>query len=729
MHVVEQNIIGTGSSVIIGLDQSTGGFRTVAVDDLVDSALYIKNEYPGLKRLINIANFPSQAVEAAYKSASGLYDPSVGKIADSIYTMTRSAVALMLLKREPSSDTLNKAAYELARDMYISGGIASAAAKLSNAADKPVDECKAVIAAKLVRVHACSESRNDKHDYPIVFKPKSPEFLRSVLLRINRRALIKCPTGYGKSSLVINRCIEDSLAQGKKVLVISHRRSIISNTNIPGLVDYKDVQPGQMKHARGLKIVINSLKSAKFDDFIKDVDLVVIDEAAQVLDHVFEGSVVEREVVWQILRDVVWNAKSVVLADADINDECLSLIRKNNEFISCFEVAQAHSDVTCHLAPLDQVRAMAIASAQEGKNVLVAIDIRRDAEALGKVLEKAGITPLVITSTSADWPEQAAFIANPNTTAHSVVIYSPAITSALNITSGHFQAHFGLFEGSVTPRTAIQMLRRDRTAKSFVIGVRNPQHKHEEIAEVEFEASAKSEFDVLRMEHRKRTGWLRDNIQFTLAHELKRQGFKLEVIQKDDEMGIEGFKANSIGRRAAKKDTATSLLNAKAISETQAKRVRDNGSTSPTEYFSAIRYNAQKALKTKELTFRDCQFWGEGVGQVKLDNFRKLFEQPQTTFDAIVQELFQGLLAGSWTPEQSVALYDRINALRSQAILLGYKLPKATGTVTDRSKQGAISEIMALHGLKTKRRDGGRSGYYYIIDPKSFEQMCEYSGL
>lgn len=729
MHAVEQNIIGTGNSVIIGLDQSVAGFRTAAVSDLMESAMYIKNEYPWLKRLINIGSAPGQAVEAAYRSASGLYDPSVGKLTDCIYTMTRSAVALLLLKLEPSFETFNKAAYELARDMYISGDIVSAAAKLSVISGKPVDECKAVIAAKLVRLQTFSESRNDKHGYPVVFTPKSPEFLRSVLLRINRRALIKCPTGYGKSRLVINRCIEDSLALDKKVLVISHRRSIISNTDIPGLVDYKDVQPGQMKHARGLKIVINSLKSAKFDDFIKDVDLVVIDEAAQVLDHVFEGSVVKRDVVWQTLRDVVWNAKSVVLADADINDECLSLIRKENEFISCFEVAQAHSDVTCHLAPLDQVRAMAIAAAQEGKNVLVAIDIRRDAEALGKVLEKAGVIPLVITSVSVDWPEQAAFIANPNTTAHSVVIYSPAITSALSITSGHFQAHFGLFEGSVTPRTAIQMLRRDRTARSFVIGVRNPQHKHEEIAEVEFEASPKSEFDVARKEHRKRTGWLRDNIQFTLAHELKRQGFKLEVIRNDDEMGIEGFKANSTGRRAAKKETATILLNATAASEAQAKRVRDTGSTSPTEYFAAIRFTAQRALKIKDLTLRDCQFWGEGVGQIKLDNYRKLFDAPQTTFDSIVQELFQGLLAGSWTPAQSVALYDRINAVRSQAILAGYKLPKATGTVTDRSKQGAISEIMSLHGLKTRRRDGGKSGYYYTIDPVTMAHMKGYTGL
>ncbi|AZE41435.1 relication protein RepA [Pseudomonas chlororaphis subsp. aureofaciens] len=372
---------------------------------------------------------------------------------------------------------------------------------------------------------------------------------------------------------------------------------------------------------------------------------------------------------------------------------------------------------------------MALSAAQAGQNTLIACDIARDAEALGKVLEKGGIESLVITSKTAGWPAQSAFISNPNTTAHQVVIYSPAITSALSITSGHFQAHFGLFEGSVTPRSAIQMMRRDRTAKEFVIGLRNPQNKREEIAQVEFDASAKSAFDDVRKAHMTRTGWLRDNIQLTLPYELKRQGFQLEMIPNDNDLGIEGFKANSAGRRAVKKDTALILLNATASTEVQAKRTQKIGSSSEAEHFAAIRYQAQQGLKRKDLTFQDAQFWGEGIGQVKLDNYRKLFVEPSTTFEALVQELHTGLLNDTWTPADSVALYDRINAVRHEAILAGFKMPKNTGSVSDRSKQGAISEIMSLHGLKTKRKDGGKSGYYYIIDPKSLEQMEEYTGL
>lgn len=729
MHQVEQNIAGNGNSVIIGTHLLVDGFRTVAVDDLAESAAYIKSEYPSLKRLVDISGSASQAIEAAYKTASGLYDQKLGKLTDNIYQLNRSDVALLALKSELTESAFGKAAYELAKDTYIAGDLSLASKRLADASGKTQEQCAQAIAAKTLRVQAFFESRSDRHDFPVIHKPTSAGWLRSVLLRMNRRALIKCPTGWGKSSQVINPCIQDFLEAGKKVLVISHRRSIIKSLGIPGLVDYEDVQPGQMQKTKGLKVVVNSLISAKFDDFIKDVDLVVIDEAAQVIDHVFEGSVQQREVVWNTLRQVVHNAKSVVFADADINDECLSLIKKGNEFINCFEIDQAHTDLNCKVGALDQVRAMALNAAQAGQNTLIACDIARDAEALGKVLEKDGIEPLVITSKSAGWPAQSAFISNPNTTAHQVVIYSPAITSALSITSGHFQAHYGLFEGSVTPRSAIQMMRRDRTAKEFVIGLRNPQNKREEIAQVEFDASAKSAFDDARKDHMTRTGWLRDNIQLTLPYELKRQGFQLEMIPNDNDLGIEGFKANSSGRRAVKKDTALTLLNATAATEAQTKRTQRIGSCSEAEHFAAIRYQAQQGLKRKELTFHDAQFWGEGVGQVKLDNYRKLFTKASTKFEELVQELHKGLLSGTWSPAHSVALYDRINQVRHEAILAGFKMPKNTGSVSDRSKQGAISEIMNLHGLKTKRKDGGKSGYYYIIDPKSLEQMREYTGL
>jgi hypothetical protein len=733
--LVESRTLGEGTTIIIGKRGLVPGYVTVSVPDrLLDTAFYVKSEYSKkYKLLIDMSLNASAAVDVAFKTASGLYDSNLGKITDNIYDLPRSDISLMVLRKDKSQHAFETAAYELAREIQAFGSLGDASRKLAEASGEDLFSCAAAIASKDKIVAKWFDKYSDNYthehvttDAPLVYMQYSVTKARQGF-----RAMLKLPTGFGKTSKLLNPAIQSYLDAGKKVLVISHRRSIIKNITVPGLVDYEDVWIGQMNNAKGLKIVVNSLISAKFDDFLQNVDLVVIDEAAQVIDHTLEGSVRDRDEVWIALRNVVQNAKSVIFADADANDECLALLKKDSQPVTVFEIDQAHSDIKCKIGALDQVRSMAINSAKEGHKVLVAVDIAKDAEAMGKVLEKAGINPLVITSKTAGWPAQSAFIANPNTDLHNVVIYSPAITSALSITSGHFTRHYGLFEGSVTPRSAIQMLRRDRKTTEFVIGVRNPQAKRQEIAQVEYDASSKSEFDNVRFKHMIRTSWLRDNIQFSLPQELRRQGFELEKIENDDAQGIEGWKSKSSGRRAVKTDTATLLLHAQAANELQATRIKKNGSNSEQEHFAAIRFFAEKALKNPNLTFNDCSFWGEGVGQVKLNNFRKLYDEPANTFDELAQELYDGHLHGQWQAAKTADLYQRMNDVRHEAVLAGYEMPKQTDAdkVDPKTKQATLTTILKMHGLKTKRVDGGKSGYYYVIDLKSLEQMQEYTGL
>ncbi|SDQ66331.1 hypothetical protein SAMN04490192_2513 [Pseudomonas lundensis] len=49
--------------------------------------------------------------------------------------------------------------------------------------------------------------------------------------------------------------------------------------------------------------------------------------------------------------------------------------------------------------------------------------------------------------------------------------------------------------------------------------------------------------------------------------------------------------------------------------------------------------------------------------------------------------------------------------------------------VDSRHKQATITAILKAHGLQTKRRDGGKEGYYYIFDDVSLAQMKGYTGL
>lgn len=731
---IESKILGDvqfSKVVVLNHAGEIEGHMTVNTGSPLKESEYFRSEYPQIKRLIDISTDSVNAIYAAYSTASGIYDGDNGKLADNVYDVRRSTVFLKVLARAKSEKALDKAALELAREPFGNVDIPRAVALLVDASSLDARLCAAALARNINKVETDYSARSDDYKYWIKGEPESPETLCAEILADKPRdRLLQLPTGWGKTSKVLQKVIESYLSANKKVLVISHRRSIIKNLNIDGLVNYEDVVPQQMETALGLKLVVNSINSLKFSEFLKNVDLVVVDEASQVINHIFEGSVEDREGVWNTFKALTSKGRGVtIMADADINDQCLALLNNGHDIVRVSSKKQSHDDIKIQLGQLDQVRALALDSIGAGKKILVACDIAKDARALGKAAEKLGVKALVITAESANWPDQAAFISNPNSTDHKVVVYSPAITSALSITSGHFDEHFGLFEGSVTPREAVQMLRRNRTIKEFTVGVRNPQNRKEEVADVEFQASQKTPFDIELHAHRKRNAWLRDNILFTLPREMHRQGFGIEQLERDDEKAIQDFKANSLARKALKKDSAQKILSAKPLRELDAKRVLKNGSSSEEEYFSALRAQVQIALKKNELTVEDAKFWGEGVGRVKLANFAKLSIGGLNEFEWIVREIYAGMQSGNWKPENSVAAYDRINKVRDQAILAGFRLPKNSPNISDRSKQGAISEIMAMHGLKTKRKDGGEKiGYYYIIDPDSLTQMRGYVG-
>lgn len=78
-------------------------------------------------------------------------------------------------------------------------------------------------------------------------------------------------------------------------------------------------------------------------------------------------------------------------------------------------------------------------------------------------------------------PEVEAFTNQPKKMVkkYDGLIYSPSISSGVSIEQKHFDRHFGMFCGEVVPSDAVQMLRRDRTAKEFIIGFDKARAKRE----------------------------------------------------------------------------------------------------------------------------------------------------------------------------------------------------------------------------------------------------------
>lgn len=66
--------------------------------------------------------------------------------------------------------------------------------------------------------------------------------------------------------------------------------------------------------------------------------------------------------------------------------------------------------------------------------------------------------------------------------------------------------------------------------------------------------NAPSAFDALRYDHCSSEAWLKDNIAHTLPALLLMQGFRVDVLEHDDEMSTAGFVADAQGRKAVKRD-------------------------------------------------------------------------------------------------------------------------------------------------------------------------------
>lgn len=747
--------------------------KTVIIEnnrEALATALELR-EYASTTRLMSIDGNVLNAISVAYKTASGLHSANDGQIAKSIYNMSKIAIALMIVRADNSDKTFDAAAFEIARDVFVSGKTEDKAKALAEATGRTEESCVAAISSKLEFL----TSRMNSKTNPLTdsgLNIESMEAIRDAFLATGGKLLVCAGTGEGKSSKINQPVIQNYIDNDKKVLVISHRRSINKTlANIPGIVSYDECNdPRDLQNAKGLKIVVNSLNALKFKRFIASVDLVIIDEASQVISHVLGGEVKNRQSVWETLNFVVKNTANVIMSDADIDFRCAEMIGTGYKL---FRKPAAHAGITVHTGDINHVRALAVASACK-VNTLIACDAVKEAQALAKSIEKqGGPVALVITADNAQWPEQAAFIANPNATAHQVVIYSPVITSALSITSGHFRAHYGVFQGQVVPSDAIQMLRRDRTAKSFTVGIKQPSYSKSEAVEATYkckpvclddlldtlsfkdgeqdkEALVRSvlgslQFQFLEYTHRRDEAWLRDNIQSTLPASLLARGFSVDVIDHDDDLSLHGFKSDSLARRTVKRQIAKGVSHAVSADESTAQRVRDYGSSNEQEYLEASRARAIAVMGVTTFNMNDAMVWGQGEGESKIRLYRKLhnhsdvfsglYATTSTDQDATNDEIAAKVMAllkpalvvmtysNAWTENRSIELFDTLNAIRTDVLKAGIRLSAAK---TNQAKKADITKIFAQFGLSVKRHETTNKQHFYTISPKSLTQMTRY---
>lgn len=570
--------------------------------------------------------------------------------------------------------------------------------------------------------------------------------------------------GSGKSELaraVVGKVTEN---ERHKAVIITHRRTIADSCmkGVPGVVHYEHVEPGAELNMRALVICANSIIRPNLAEFLKKVNVVIIEEAAQTLRHIASGTVDRRGEVLGKLNELVSGAHANLLLDADSNSKVLRLIRDNkpnDSVVSILEKPVDFSKITVEMNRYEQAEGMIEGMLSSGP-VAIATDSKRKVDRLNTKIRKEfpDSARLSVHSDNVLGKAQCAFIQDPNVEADGIdaLIYSPAITSSVSITNPRFQSHVGLFSGVVTATDAVQMLRRNRPCTHFTVGVRNSGRYLPDTAEqILAGATSVTEFDRWAAEIEADDNFVRNHFQAALYIIAKHYGFNVVIADERADAVENGKSWELSGMRLESHEAKQSLLNAHAAGHKAVeKRTENAGETAETTALGIERARLERTVGKSEITEDDVKAWGRGVlsahvtnleilrsDAVKADKLdkkdtkntafkdKRRIGEHRSVFRMIFEELginpFTG--KGTYTVADANRLLARIQSNRSHFNSL--RLETKVGKSEIKSGTRKVNKLLGEFGFEVIAKDSsnknGRQRKYSIC-PKSWVRMQSY---
>lgn len=296
-------------------------------------------------------------------------------------------------------------------------------------------------------------------------------------------SLLRCPIGSGKTT-AISKLIKNIKGS---VLSITYLQSLAKEISYKfDIENYQDYQCynlpefAKLTELQRLSICLNSLYKLldKQGRLIRPFDIVVIDEIQQVIRRL-PSDIKKKTKVLSALKQIVQQAKHLILMDAHIDSLTMNLLKKwlpEEEFFVLLNEYQVGKDRNILLYDHEgMILDKALEALNNNQKVFIVSNSRKAAwEAFHFLKSATGKKGLAITGDNSGDNQTENFFSNVNGEAkkYDFIVASPSITSGISIDEDIFGFVGGIFTHMVnTPMDCIQALGRVRKAKTFHVYV------------------------------------------------------------------------------------------------------------------------------------------------------------------------------------------------------------------------------------------------------------------
>lgn len=568
--------------------------------------------------------------------------------------------------------------------------------------------------------------------------------------------IVRFPMGSRKTQGII----KPMMWEADKAAFFAHRVSLIGgawdalNKDMPStlmpVTHYKDPILGEtLGLTNKLTCCINSCLKSDFGHLLNNLDTLCFDEAAQTLRHVTAGGAVKYpvQVFNRMIEMMATTRDNVILADADANDTLvdfceLGLKQRNAHLQALYgestepqkiHIIDGHtdcSDTSIYYTDSDTAFQKAVEDVAAGHKVLIANDSANDGEKLFTHLQsmhpdKKG---LFISLDTKENNQVERFTDNPNVESkqYDYLIYSPSISSGVSIENEHFKKHYGIFCGTVAPSDAIQMIRRDRNAREFVVGLSTIHNKREESAmnmwlgmilandsqlAVELNSETRTievktgdlDFDLFRLELIAQENKAKNDFANNLLCILYADGYKINSLDTTDIDKEKGQAAKEAARNTLKAIDINRHLSEQTPTQEKRDNLLNKANITREEKAQLNRFNIENFLMM-DVNEDSIDFHHKsGLNKAKLFELLHLTADKARAFDK--SEIGEGIQPSNrtYSAKQSTALKDFFE-------IAGLDRETGAGETTEERLTAAIEHLITdknIHLFNNWYRFGG----------------------